>query len=250
MDKSWSFCKNIVILCLSAILSSCGGGGSGSANPIVPPLSPSSPASPSSLTIAGSVSNVAGTLVEVSISVDDKSFETSTDSDGKYELTIELDDENTDGMLILSAQGLGNEDYINLRSILGDLESIKTAAGNDDLLTASELFSVNISNLTTAAYGMSHIENGTELPSSVNEMRELSIQIRSEELLMAAAAIDLAIEDSKTGQNLLMPEGMTTLELTTSATALNNFMKSVNQIDESLLVNAKVESHDNPVSVN
>ena len=96
MDKSRSFSKYIVILCLSAILSSCGGGGSGSENPILPPLSPSSPASPSSLTIAGSVSNVAGTLVEVSISVDDKSFETSTDSDGKYELTLELDDENTD----------------------------------------------------------------------------------------------------------------------------------------------------------
>lgn len=250
MDRSRSIFKYIVIVSLSAILSSCGGGGSGSANPLAPPLSPSSPASPSSLTIAGSVSNVADALIEVSISVDEKSFETSTDSDGKYELTIELDNENTDGMLILSAQGLGNDDYINLRSILGDLESIKTAAGNDDLLTASELFSVNISNLTTAAYGMSHIENGTELPSSVNEMRELSIQIRSEELLMAAAAIDLAIEDAKTGQNLLMPEGMTTLELTTSATALNNFMKSVNQIDESLLVNAKVESFDNPVSVN
>ena len=107
MDKSRSFSKSIVILCLSAILSSCGGGGSGSANPLAPPLSPSSPASPSSLTIAGSVSNVADALIEVSISVDEKSFETSTDSDGKYELTIELDNENTDGMLILSAQGLG-----------------------------------------------------------------------------------------------------------------------------------------------
>ena len=250
MDKSRSFFKYIAILCLCAILSSCGGGGSGSANPIAPPLSPSSPASPSSLTIAGSVSNTAGTLVEVSILVDGKSFETSTDSDGKYEVTIELDDENTDGMLILSAQGFGNEDYINLRSILGDLATIKTAAGSNDRLTASELFSVNISNLTTAAYGMSHIENGTELPSSAYEMRELNIQIRSEELLMAAAAIDLAIEDARTGQNSLMPEGMTTLELTTSAIALNDFMNSVNQIDDSLLVNAKLESFDNPISVN
>ena len=251
MEKLGSLSKCILVMCLGVMLSSCGGGGTGSSEPPIPPsLNPSSPTSPDGLTIIGSVSNTSSSLVEVSISVNGKSFETSTDSDGNYELFIELDDENTDGMLILSATGLGNENFINLRSILGDLATVKSAAGNDSRLTSSELFSVNISNLTTAAYGMSHIENGAELPSSVNEMRELDIKIRSEELLMAAAAIELAIEYAKTGQNSLMPEGMTTLELTTSATALNDFMNSVNQIDDSLLVNAKLESFDNPISVN
>ena len=250
MKKIRPVAKISLLIWLSAMLNGCGGGG-GSAESSVPPVQGTAPtASPDTLTILGAVSNITTTVVEVSLSIDGQSFTTSTDSQGNYELSIEFDGGDMDSLLILDAQGFGDEGYINFRSILGDLQSVKSAAGSDNQLTASELFAVNITSLTTATYGMTHIANASQLPSSMDAMRELEVQMRSEEVLMASAAIKLAIERAQAGQTSFMPEGMSTIELATSTDALNNFIKSVKNTDQALITNAKKASLSDPIAVN
>ena len=61
-------------------------------------------------------------------------------------------DDNSNEMLILSASGYGDEDFIQYRSILGVYSDVKRISGSDNLLVASEEFGVNITNLTTAFF--------------------------------------------------------------------------------------------------
>ena len=238
--------KFILIIILCTFLNGCGGGASESKSAIEE-LTP--PISRGSLTISGYVSNVAGTIVEVSASLDNQKFITSTDLEGRYELLIEEVDDTSNEMLILSASGYGDEDFIQYRSILGVYSDVKRISGSDNLLVASEEFGVNITNLTTASFGMSHIKNGNETPSSTHSVLEADLRVNAEEMLMASAAIRLAIELAQDGSDYLIPEGMSTLDLSTSTDALNNFMRAVQQSDGSIVADSKIDSITDPIAV-
>lgn len=234
----------IIVLCI--FLSGCSGG-SDTSKPFAEESTP--PVSLGSMTISGYVSNVAGTSVEVSSTLNDQRFVTSTDLEGRYELFLEDVDDDSKEMLILSASGYGDENFIQYRSILGVYSEIKSSAGTDNLLVASEEFGVNITNLTTASFGMNHIKNGNETPNSVSSMLQADLRVNAEEMLMASAAIRLAIELAQDGSDYLIPEGMSTLDLSTSTEALNNFMRAVQQNDGSIVADSKIESITDPIAV-
>ena len=122
MHLSKTLTKLVSFIIFSSFLSGCGGGASESKSSIEE-LTP--PISRGSLMISGYVSNVSGTIVEVSASLDNQKFITSTDLEGRYELLIEEVDDTSNEMLILSASGYGDEDFIQYRSILGVYSDVK-----------------------------------------------------------------------------------------------------------------------------
>ena len=249
MNNFSSLWKILLLLAFAAIITGCGGGGAPAA-PLPLDTSPAPSTSGSELTISGSVSNMDGVVLEISTTIGGKNYVTSSDADGTYELLIDSVSDGADDLVILSAQGYGDESLMEYRSVLGHYQSIVAAAGSDDKLTSAEMFSVNITNLTTAAYGMALVQNGNQIPSTEATIRKLDVQVKAEELLMASAAIKLAVEQMQAGTGSLMADGMSTLELAKSTVALNSFITAAEQMDSGLITNAKIDSLNDSLAVN
>ncbi|WNZ56406.1 hypothetical protein QT397_03310 [Microbulbifer sp. MKSA007] len=139
------FIKTIVLIQLLTLVA-CGGSGSGSGSG-----SDSSGVSPTptTLTVTGKVISGVDGASDIELLVGDESFSTESESDGTYTLKIELDNVVEDDVAYIIAKH-SSEEKIKFVSILGSIEELKLAAGEDELLEAFELPEVNLSSLSTA----------------------------------------------------------------------------------------------------
>ena len=218
-------------------LAACGGGGgsnntAGTIEAVAPPPEPV-------FTIVGSVDASLDAGANVSVDLAGQRFSTTTDSQGRYEL--EVDSSASNSLVSLNAQGKGEQDVLILASALGDLKSLKSLAGNDARLTTDELAAVEITPLTTAAVGLAMIENNGGLPSSFDELRSHSLNVNSEEMLIASAALELAVTDPSM-QSMMLSGDASTMDLVTSVDRLYHAVSSIQSEDASKLSNAKMDT--------
>lgn len=218
------------------LLTSCGGSG---ANPTTPPtpIVTSDPPANTSLTIVGNVSPDLGGDATVSTSFGGNIISSTPNSNGSYELTIDFDNEQDNSFIVLTAVGTGAKSFIEFRSALGEFANLLDLAGSDQRLTADELFATNLSPLTTAAFGMAVIENVSDDVSSTSQWDALARNVNSDEVLMAASALQFIIDNRDSMPNM-MPSG-TTVDLASSSSSLNEVMKQASSIDNTLLPQTK-----------
>jgi hypothetical protein len=238
--------RSSLIVLVATFVSACGGGGAGPTVAPSPVIAPDPPSN-NTLTIVGNVSSELGAGATVSTSFGGSLVSTTSGTDGSYELTIEFDDSEDNSFIVLTSVGAEGNNFIEYRSALGEFSSLVTLAGSDATLSADELFTTNLSPLTTAAYGMAVIENKAQAPSSKAQWDGLARNVNSEEVLMAASAIQLVV-DSRDSMPDMMPSG-STLDLVSSSSSLNNVVKRASESDDSLLAQtkSKVLADDNAV---
>ena len=218
-------------------LVACGGGGgtnnnAGTIEAIAPPPEPV-------FTIVGSVDASLDAGANIFIDLAGQRFSTTTDSQGRYEL--EVDSNASDSLVSLNAQGEGEQERVILVSALGDLKTLKSQAGNDARLTSDELAAVDVTTLTTAAIGLAMIENNGGLPSNFSELRSHSLNVNSEEMLIASAALELAITDPSM-QSMMLSGDASTIDLVTSVDRLYQVVSSIQSEDASKLSGAKMDT--------
>ena len=218
-------------------LAACGGGGgsnntAGTIEAVAPPPEPV-------FTIVGSVDASLDAGASIFVDLAGQRFSTTTDSQGRYEL--EVDSSASDSLVSLNAQGKGEQDMLILASALGDLKSLESLAGNDARLTADELAAVDVTPLTTAAMGLAIIENNGRLPPSFDELRSHSLNVNSEEMLIASAALELAVTDPNM-QSMMLSGDASTMDLVTSVDRLYHAVSSIQSEDASKLSNAKMDT--------
>ena len=232
---------------VATLVTACGGGGGGSTGE-PPAVTAPNPPSNNTLTIEGNVSYEPGTNATVSTSFGGRVMSTTSDTTGTYQLSIEYEDSEDDSFIVLASMGTEDNDFIEHRSALGEFSSLLTLAGSDKTLSADELFAINLSPLTTAAYGMAVIENDGAAPTTKANWDATARNVNSEEVLTAASAIQLVI-DSRDSMPDMMPAG-STLDLASSSTSLNKVVKQVSDTNDSLLPEkkSKLLADDNAVN--
>lgn len=215
-------------------LTACGGGG-GSANNdgvievVAPPPEPV-------FTLIGTVDSSLGEGSDVFVDLGNQRFSATIDSQGRYELEIDSDASNA--LVSVNARGNGDQENIAFASALGDLETLKALAGNDARLTSDELSAVDITSVTTAAVGLATIENNGVFPSTFAEWRSNNLNINSEEMLIASAAIELAVADPAM-QSMILADDASTMDLVTSVDRLYSVVSSIQSDDPETLPSAK-----------
>lgn len=232
---------------VATLLTACGGGGDGSTGES-PAVTAPNPPSNNTLTIEGNVSYEPGTKATVSTSFGDSAISTTSDTNGTYQLSIEYEDSEDNSFIVLASMGTEDNDLIEHRSALGEFSSLLTLAGSDKTLSADELFAINLSPITTAAYGMAVIENDGAAPTTKADWDATARNVNSEEVLMAASAIQLVI-DSRDSMPDMMPAG-STLDLALSSASLNKVVKQASDTNDSLLPEkkSKLLADDNAVN--
>lgn len=231
------FTTNVFVFVSLLTLAACGGGGGsssagGSLETVAPPPEPV-------FTIVGSVDSSLDAGASVYVDLAGQRFSTTTDSQGRYELEVNSD--AADRLVSITVQGKGAQEMLVFASALGDLKSVTSKAGNDARLTSDELAAVNLTPLTTAAVGLAMIENDGGLPLNFGELRSHSLNVNSEEMLIASATLELVVTDPDM-QSVMLSGDASTMDLVTSVDRLYNAVTSIQAEDPSKLTDAKMDT--------
>ncbi|WP_143870906.1 carboxypeptidase-like regulatory domain-containing protein [Catenovulum sediminis] len=187
----------------------------------------------SSLTLSGMVTDapLANALVKITIGTDN--FEAQTGVDGQYSILIEVDQSNTGKLVKLIAEGdPQTHPGVVFMSQLPAFNTLSAQAGEDKILTPSENFSINITNVTTAeAALLLRANNGVEV-STETELNSLLEQQNVQTKLTLSALIKLVVDDPEFD----LPQGVSdTLALVADAVAQQDFEAFVISQDETIL---------------
>jgi hypothetical protein len=105
-----------------------------------------------SLTITGLVIDAVVPNANVTATIRDLSFTATADANGKYTLNLSVDDAHLNDLVLITADGGASKPILKLASQLPSMHTLLAQAGDDKQLDASENFSVNVTNVTTAEY--------------------------------------------------------------------------------------------------
>jgi len=161
-----------------------------------------------SLTINGLVTDSPIANADVAIHVGDQVVNVTADEQGYYNADITVDDDDTDQMLSIVAQGKEDQLIAKLKSYLGTVAALTAKAGDDAVLTADEAFSVNVTNYTTAkaAYVMQAVLGENQF--SDEKLQQITNELNPDEVVKLAVAIKVAIDKAGAHPELALPEGV------------------------------------------
>ncbi|AOT08923.1 hypothetical protein S4054249_14110 [Pseudoalteromonas luteoviolacea] len=169
----------------------------------------------------------------------DKVFTTTANNQGEYTLAINLEQSEEayiNELVKLTATGQDQQDFVEFVSQLGSLSQLNLAAGTDAVLSAEELFDVNITNVTTAEYALlSEFEDAFD---SVEKFENRRLGISAKQKLDIATVIKAIVDND----SVHLPEGhTTTLDLAKDKEAANQYLTKL-QEEQPELVQSTVDA--------
>ncbi len=240
-------------LILATQLAACGGSSDGSSNTPPPsgnnppPQTPEPPppaATKVSLKLTGKVTDEPIPNAEVTATIGEQTFTTTAGADGSYTLDMEIEETDVGGFVTLNARGVGDQAFVEFTSLVGSFQALAAQAGDDGTLSASENFSTQITNVSTAqAVFLQQANDGQPVASDALLMSLVS-QINAQDVLSLAAAIKLAVDDPT---NNPLPEGQTSiLALATDPAARQSFVNDRYENNREAFIAAQVAIAQDP----
>ena len=185
------------------------------------------------LTIAGLATDSPITNGEISVNVAgrDITVDVTADENGVYSVDLLLDDSEANAFISIIAQGVAEQVNAGLITLLGTAGQLSTLAGDDNILTEDENFSVNVTNITTAQYALAKLANNGADITNDEELAALTQALNYDEVLTLATAIKVAIDKAAENPELALPDSISnTLDLVNNIEATQNYVQEV--IDE------------------
>ncbi|TVP16342.1 PKD domain-containing protein [Shewanella sp. KCT] len=171
--------------------------------------------------------------ISINVSGRNVGVETTTDAKGYYTVDLLLDDSEADSVVNIVAHGSGEQSNAGLISWLGTVEKLSQQAGDDKTLTAADNFAVNVTNITTAQYGLAMRLNKGEAIKDNETFDLLSSQLDFDDVLVLATAIKVAIDKSNENHSLALPDGVSdTLALIDDEITTNDYISQVQSTPE------------------
>lgn len=161
-----------------------------------------------SLSLQGIVTDSPIQHAQVQLLVGDSRIEVEANELGEYSAALEVDESEIDEMIKVVAVGSSTQPEVEFVSQLGTFSALQEQAGDDAILSKSENFSVNVTNVTTAEYALLQ---RTDIEITDDEsLREALLAIDGDDMLDLATVIKVIVDSEEYD----LPEGVSsTLEL-------------------------------------
>jgi hypothetical protein len=207
--------KAVLSTLLLSALAACGGGGGDSSggsntggNGNGGPPNPPTPTM-SRLTLTGTVTDapIAGALVTTTIG--GQTFTATADANGNYRIELSIEESATGAFITLTAKGVGSQSYVEFTSLLGTFAALRTQAGSDEVLSNTENFATQITNVSTALAALLQQANGGQPVNTQTLLDTLSVTLNGQQVLDLAATIKLLVDEA---DEYPMPSGQTSLQ--------------------------------------
>ncbi|KID55824.1 hypothetical protein JF50_15845 [Pseudoalteromonas luteoviolacea] len=181
------------------------------------------------LVIAGKVTDGPIANANVSMQIGESWYHTKADANGDYILPVDVLDITEAQLVKLYASGVGSQSSVSLVSQLGSIGSLVNAAGDDKVLTADELFDINVTNMTTAEYAV--LAKVTPTYTNDQELLEARSQISFQSQLMLSTLLKAVID-----YDFELPDGVSsTLELALNSDVAEEQLALIQQNQPALL---------------
>lgn len=216
-------CLHFLLALSALILQSCGGGGGGnnsepSAVSSVSSSSATSSASSSSVTSSSSSSSIQSTKLtitglvvadalanaDIEFTVGTQHFTTKADALKQYSVELNVLPENIAIPFTAKATGTNNNKWVQFAALFPSITKLKTLAGSDGNLNATEYFGVNITGLTTAEFVLAN-ESKRQIKTD-DDRKWALLEVSSERQTEMAGIINIFLTDI----NFNLPKNTTT----------------------------------------
>jgi len=146
--------------------------------------------------------------ITVKIAGRDSTLSTTANENGEYSVELVLDDSEVDSLISVVARGVEDQTKAGLISLVGKAGSLSALAGNDNILTADEAHSVNVTNITTAKYALAKQENQGNEIESAEVYEELLKNVDFKAVISLATMIKVAIDKAPELPRLALPSNI------------------------------------------
>ncbi|MCW8092023.1 PKD domain-containing protein [Alteromonas sp. ASW11-130] len=198
------------------------------------------------MAISGKVTDGPIANAKVEVTINGETYTTTADANGDYTINISADDSLDDALVTIIAKGPGENSPVKLVSHLDSLTNLVNAAGDDGTLTKDDLFSVNVTNVTTAQAALMEQAHGgkiTDVASLEDALKDYDDSL----LLTYATAIKLVIDYSTAYPELTLPSELSdTLALVTDPQAAANYFNNAKKSAAEIVDQAQDEIIDDP----
>ncbi len=182
------------------------------------------------LTISGLATDspIANAQISVNVAGRDITVDATANDSGEYTVELLLDDSEAEAFISIEAKGVADQHMAGLISLLGTAGELSELAGEDNVLTEDEGFSVNVTNITTAKYALAKLANNGDAITSDEQLATLSESLNYDEVITLATAIKVAIDKANDNPDLALPSGITdTLALVENTAATQAYVQGV-----------------------
>lgn len=234
--------KAVLATLMVSALAACGGGGGGNGGTggtsgnnggggTVTPPAPTL----SRLTLSGTVTDAPIANAVVSATIGGQTFTATADANGNYSVEVAVEASATGGFITLTAKGAGSQSFVEFTSLVGAFDALKTQAGSDSILSNSENFATQITNVSTALAVLLQQANGGQPVNTQALIETLSPTLNGQQLLELATTIKLLVDEA---DDYPMPAGQTSLHaLLTDASAREQLVADVYEQDPTIFNN-------------
>ncbi len=198
------------------------------------------------MSVSGKVTDGPIADAKVEVIINGETFMATADANGDYTVDIVADDSFDQDLVTVIATGPGENSPIKLVSYLDSLTNVMNAAGDDGKLTKEDLFSVNVTNVTTAQAALMKQANGGDITDV--EAYEAALKDYDDSLLMAySTAIKLVIDYAAANPELALPEELSdTLALVENPEAAANYITNAKASVPAIVEQAETEIFADP----
>jgi|TARA_Y100000296_G_C5178804_1_gene261923 hypothetical protein len=183
-------------------------------------------------TVEGLVTDSPIANANIVVKVGSETFDVTAESDGRYTFDVSVDDDSTQQMISMIATGVDSQSHAKLASILGSVNALNSLVNEEGVISSDELFSVNVTNVTTATVALMQRENLGEEIDTDEALQGLSLQVSAQEKFELATAIKVAIDFANGDPNLSLPDGISdTLALAQNTEAAEAYVESISETD-------------------
>lgn len=171
----------------------------------------------SRLTLTGTVTDAPIANAVVTATVGSQTFTANADANGNYSLEISVAENATNSTFVtLTARGVGSQSYVEFTSLAGTFATLDAQAGSDNILSSSENFATQITNVSTAMAVLLREANDGDPVTSETLLETLMVSLNGPRMLDLAAAIKLLVDEA---DDYPMPAGQTSLQALLANTA-------------------------------
>lgn len=199
------------------------------------------------VTLQGVVTDEPIANAQVTAEVAGRTYTTTADESGNYTLEIGADEDEdlAELLVLLTADGVGEQEHVKLRSVVDSFANILAQAGDDETLTADENIGVNVTHFSTAIVGLIAIEKGENYLTDKSSFETALPALSGGGVWEIATAIKLIVDYSSQYPALGLPEGIENVwAFASNKNAVKTYLRSIPDEHEALYEEVKNSAYD------
>lgn len=201
------------------------------------------------VTLQGVVTDGPIANADVTAEVAGRAYTTAADGSGNYTLEIGADEDEdlSELLVLLTADGVGQQEHVKLKSVVDSFANILDQAGDDETLTVDENNGVNVTHFSTAVLGLIAIEKGENHITDKSSFETALPALSGSGIWETATAIKLIVDHSSQYPALGLPEGIENIwEFASNKNAVNDYLRSIPDEHEALYEEIKNSAYEEP----